>query len=674
MANNWAIVIGINQYRFLQPLRYAKRDAEAMSEFLKQEARFDRIFLFTDDSPEIGGKPTEPFRANLLRVLRQIFAQPFMKDGDNFWFFFSGHGIRHNEQDYLMPLDGDPEDVENTGIPTQRISNYLRSCGADNVVMILDACRSGGKKSGEGIGKQTEEEARQTGVISIFSCSPDQYSYELESIAQGAFTYALIEGLGIRSRCATVERLNQYLQNQVPQLVQQLGRVRQSPYTIAEPIDRSHLILMPQHATLADIATLKNDAYRAQVKQDWNSAQRLWIRVLAAASGQDMEAIEALQTIAVGKANGTIPTQPQPVPEPSVQPRSATSSTSATQAQTRTVDEDNLSSERFGANYYAKLRDLLKTEDWKRADHETSRLMCEIVDKPERALKVKDIESFPIRELRIIDQLWTKYSKGKFGFSVQKQIWRSCGSPRTYGEKWDKFGDTVGWRKNGEWDRWGYSLNHLTPPVGHFPRDFAFRLSEGGTARGNQPAPVSLTSKLLGLNFQIVANLQSKIVQDENLSSERFGANYYNKLRDLLKAGKWKEADQETNDRMCEVMDRQREGWLDIPQIEKFPCQDLKNIDRLWVKYSNDKFGFSVQKRIWQECGSPTAYNEDWKKFCDRVGWRVNERWIAYSEVKFNTSAPGGHLPQFEGGWLRGRLWCWWFSSLAAKLVKCSKK
>ncbi len=308
MAKNWAIVVGINQYRFLQPLRYAKRDAETMQVFLSQTAGFDRIFLFTDDSPELGGKTTEPFRNNLLRVLRQIFEKPFMTDGDNFWFFFSGHGMRHQEQDYLMPLDGDPEDVEHTGISTHLIANYLRSCGADNAVMILDACRSEGKKSGEGIGRQTEAEARQTGVISIFSCSPEQYSYEIEAIGQGAFTSALLEGLGIRGRCATVERLNQYLANRVPELVQQhLGRARQIPYTIAEPLDRSHLILMPQHASLADIATLKNDAYRAQIKQDWDLAQRLWIRVLAAASGQDMEAIEALQMIAVNRHVGIIP-------------------------------------------------------------------------------------------------------------------------------------------------------------------------------------------------------------------------------------------------------------------------------------------------------------------------------------------------------------------------------
>jgi uncharacterized caspase-like protein len=298
MARNQAIVIGINQYHFLQPLKYAKQDAEAMYRFLREEANFDEIFLFTDDSPLIGGKATKPFRANLLRVLRQIFASPFMQDGDNFWFFFSGHGIPHNGQDYLMPLDADPEDIENTGISTNIITNYLRSCGADNTVMILDACRNGGKKSCVGIGKQTGVEARQTGVISFFSCSPNQYSYELEKIQQGAFTHVLLKGLGVQGKCATVAQLNQYLETQVPELINQhLNGSRQSPYTIVEPLNRSHLILMPQHANPTDIITLKNDAYRAQTQQDFDLAQRLWIRVNTAALGNDMDAIEALQNL-----------------------------------------------------------------------------------------------------------------------------------------------------------------------------------------------------------------------------------------------------------------------------------------------------------------------------------------------------------------------------------------
>ncbi len=137
-------------------------------------------------------------------------------------------------------------------------------------------------------------------------------------------------------------------------------------------------------------------------------------------------------------------------------------------------------------------------------------------------------------------------------------------------------------------------------------------------------------------------------VLDEDLTSEKPGISYH-KLRDLLKRGKWKKADQETADRMLEVAGRQSEGWLDVEALEKFPCKDLKIIDRLWVQASKGKFGFSVQKEIWQECGSPTEYNKDWEKFGDRVGWRTNEAWISYGQVTFGTTVPKGHLPAI--GW-----------------------
>ncbi|MEH2252780.1 SUMF1/EgtB/PvdO family nonheme iron enzyme [Nostoc sp.] len=313
MAKNWAIAIGINQYDYLQPLNYAKRDAQLMQEFLGNEAGFERIFFFSDDSPDVAGKSTRPTRTNLLRVLRQLFDNPFMGAGDNFWFFFSGHGIRHADRDYLMPCDGDPEDIENTAIAINSVTERLRRCGADNVVLILDACRSLGTRAGEGIGRQTAENARQQGVISIFSCSPQEYSYEIEALQQGAFTTALLEGLGIQGKCATVERLNQYLSFRVPEIVRQHINKKQTPYIITEPVSKSHLILVPRYATLADISTLKNDAYRAQFKKDFDLAKQLWIRVLAAASGQDMEAIEALEEMA--QLRGNLQQQPLPILE-----------------------------------------------------------------------------------------------------------------------------------------------------------------------------------------------------------------------------------------------------------------------------------------------------------------------------------------------------------------------
>jgi formylglycine-generating enzyme required for sulfatase activity len=303
MVKNYAIAIGINRYDFLQPLRFAQRDAELMQKFLQGEAGFEKIYFFSDNSPDINGKSTRPNRANLLRVLRQLFKEPFLGAGDNFWFFFSGHGIRHADRDYLMPCDGDPEDIENTAIEINFVTERLRRCGADNVVLVLDACRSLGTRGGEGIGRQTADEARNLGVISIFSCSPQEYSYEIEALQQGAFTCALLEGLGIQGRCATVERLNQYISFRVPELVREHHRGKQTPYIIAEPVNKSHLILVPQYASLADIATLKIDAYGAEVEGNLGLAEQLWIRVLVAASGQDIQAVRALQRIALLRQN-----------------------------------------------------------------------------------------------------------------------------------------------------------------------------------------------------------------------------------------------------------------------------------------------------------------------------------------------------------------------------------
>ena len=119
----------------------------------------------------------------------------------------------------------------------------------------------------------------------------------------------------------------------------------------------------------------------------------------------------------------------------------------------------------------------------------------------------------------------------------------------------------------------------------------------------------------------------------------------YSKLRDLLAAKKWQEADQETGERMLEVAERQEEGFLSpYGDIDHFPCEDFCIIDQLWVKYSNGRFGFSVQKRIWE------SVNRDWEKFCTRVGWiNHNAEELLESEFDFTLLAPIGHLPMFIG-------------------------
>jgi hypothetical protein len=133
----------------------------------------------------------------------------------------------------------------------------------------------------------------------------------------------------------------------------------------------------------------------------------------------------------------------------------------------------------------------------------------------------------------------------------------------------------------------------------------------------------------------------------------------YIKLRDLLAAGKWEEADKETARVMLKVAGCEYNGGLHREGIDKFPCEDLRTIDQLWVKYSEGRFGFSVQKRIYQSLGGTREDNKEiWDAFGDQVGWRVmNDHWLWDKDLKFNTKAPEGHLPSIKGGnWLSMRL------------------
>ncbi|MGK7953039.1 MAG: GUN4 domain-containing protein [Xenococcaceae cyanobacterium] len=131
---------------------------------------------------------------------------------------------------------------------------------------------------------------------------------------------------------------------------------------------------------------------------------------------------------------------------------------------------------------------------------------------------------------------------------------------------------------------------------------------------------------------------------DVKLRSKK-GTNY-TKLRALLASREWKKADQETYRLMIQTMDREQGEWLDSEDLEQFPCEDLRIINYLWMYYSNGKFGFSVQKEIYESLGGTKEYNRSvWNSFGDCVGWRKGGRWLDYSELTFDLNAPQAHLP-----------------------------
>ena len=118
----------------------------------------------------------------------------------------------------------------------------------------------------------------------------------------------------------------------------------------------------------------------------------------------------------------------------------------------------------------------------------------------------------------------------------------------------------------------------------------------------------------------------------------------YHKLRDLLSAGEWKKADLETRQVMLQVAGREKEGWQ-ISALENFPCEDLRAIDKLWVKYSHGRFGFSVQKRIGLEEGGNIC---NWGRVLEVIGWLRDGDdgvLVTWQNLTFDLGAPRGHLP-----------------------------
>jgi hypothetical protein len=117
-------------------------------------------------------------------------------------------------------------------------------------------------------------------------------------------------------------------------------------------------------------------------------------------------------------------------------------------------------------------------------------------------------------------------------------------------------------------------------------------------------------------------------------------------LRNLLASGKWQEADRETTALMLRAAKREETGWLDRSSILEFPCDDLHTINQLWVNYSNNRFGFSVQQRVCENVKQQIKDDSQvWERFRNLVGWLKQDKKFCYGDIIFSETAPKAHLP-----------------------------
>jgi hypothetical protein len=144
------------------------------------------------------------------------------------------------------------------------------------------------------------------------------------------------------------------------------------------------------------------------------------------------------------------------------------------------------------------------------------------------------------------------------------------------------------------------------------------------------------------------------------------------KLHQLLGSRQWKAADQETARLLLQFTDAKDRDCLKVENLETIPCSVLQNIDRLWLKYSKRKFGFSVQSVIWQQQFRGEIDGATERYLGNHFGWREGNEWKDYNKLIFDLDeACRGHLPCFFLSSL-----CWRYDtfllSLLNKFVNCN--
>jgi len=139
---------------------------------------------------------------------------------------------------------------------------------------------------------------------------------------------------------------------------------------------------------------------------------------------------------------------------------------------------------------YIPLQQLLAIQDFQAADRMTLQKLCELAGSAavqRKWLYFTEVENFPAPDLQTINTLWVVHSEGKFGFSIQREIWLSLG------KNWEKFWTKIGWKNGNSWTRYPNEFTwNLTAPKGHLPLSNQLRGNRAIAALFSHPAWVKV--------------------------------------------------------------------------------------------------------------------------------------------------------------------------------------
>jgi hypothetical protein len=126
----YALIIGINDYKYIQKLDIAKKDAIAVEKLLRELYGFETRLLM------------DATRLTILNAINDFRKQ--IEEEDNFLIYYAGHGDYDKLADkaYWLPADAERDNPANW-IMADDITTNIKRMASKHVLIVSDSCYSG---------------------------------------------------------------------------------------------------------------------------------------------------------------------------------------------------------------------------------------------------------------------------------------------------------------------------------------------------------------------------------------------------------------------------------------------------------------------------------------------------------------------------------------------------
>ncbi|MDD5303880.1 MAG: caspase family protein [Elusimicrobia bacterium] len=236
--DDFALVIGIEEYQSVPKADYGARDAKTVRRHL-EALGFPSRNIISLTGPEATGSK--------LRSYLEEWLPLNVKENSTLFVYYSGHGapdIKTGDA-YLVPWDGDPKFLKSTALPLTKLYSDLSKTKAKRVIVALDACFSGAggrsvlAKGARPLIAKIADTAPVGGNLTVLAAaSGDEITGSLDDQGHGMFTYYLLKGLEADPK-ASAKSLFQYVMPRVQDDARRQNRV-QTPVlagaSLSEPL------------------------------------------------------------------------------------------------------------------------------------------------------------------------------------------------------------------------------------------------------------------------------------------------------------------------------------------------------------------------------------------------------------------------------------------------------